>query len=158
MVGFGCGGIWVLLWWVGPCSVNPQSNFLLLCGAVFPPCSLACDQTMIGIMELMETFLPKDLCQDCCIQCSWPHNCWPTPLQETPRHSQASLVHSLVGSHRSFLLGPGAHKVLFVPSQKLFPQSCGRCVIKCHWPLKSNFLGILCPSAGSPGWEICCEP
>ena len=105
MVGFGCGGIWVLLWWVGPCSVNPQSNFLLLCGAVFPPCSLACDQTMIGIMEVMETFLPKDLCQDCCLQCSWPHNCWPTPLQETPRHSQASLVHSLVGSP---LLSPGS--------------------------------------------------
>ena len=24
----------------------------------------------------------------------------------------------------SFLLGPGAHKVLFVPSKRLFPQSC----------------------------------
>ena len=31
----------VLLWWAGPCSVNLQSGFLLMAGAVFPPCSLA---------------------------------------------------------------------------------------------------------------------
>ena len=30
---------------------------------------------------------------------------------------------SLLWSHCSFLLGPGAHKVLFVPSKSLFPQS-----------------------------------
>ena len=47
----------------------------------------------------------------------------PTPPPETPGHSQASLGQSLVGS---LLLspGPGAHKVLFVPSKSLFPQSC----------------------------------
>ena len=47
----------------------------------------------------------------------------PMPLPETPRHSQASLSRSLVGS---LLLSPGssAHKVLFVPSQSLFPLSC----------------------------------
>ena len=31
---------------------------------------------------------------------------------------------SLLWGHCSFLQGPGAHKVLFVPSQSLFPQSC----------------------------------
>ena len=31
---------------------------------------------------------------------------------------------SLLLGHCSFLLGPGAHKVLFVPSESLFPQSC----------------------------------
>ena len=31
---------------------------------------------------------------------------------------------SLLWSHFSFILGPGAHKVLFVPSKSLFPQSC----------------------------------
>ena len=31
---------------------------------------------------------------------------------------------SLLKDHCSFLLGPGAHKVLFVPSKSLFPQSC----------------------------------
>ena len=47
----------------------------------------------------------------------------PTPPPETPRHSQASLG-SLLWGHCSFLLGPGVHKVLFVPSKSLFPQSC----------------------------------
>ena len=31
---------------------------------------------------------------------------------------------SLLWGHLSFLLGPGVHKVLFVPSTSLFPQSC----------------------------------
>ena len=31
---------------------------------------------------------------------------------------------SFLWGHRSFLLGPGAHKVLFVPSKSLFSQSC----------------------------------
>ena len=31
---------------------------------------------------------------------------------------------SLLWDHWSFLLGPGAHKFLFVPLQSLFPQSC----------------------------------
>ena len=31
---------------------------------------------------------------------------------------------SLLWGHSSFLLGPGAHKFLFVPSKSLFPQSC----------------------------------
>ena len=31
---------------------------------------------------------------------------------------------SLLWGHCSFLLGPGTHKVLFVPSTSLFPQSC----------------------------------
>ena len=31
---------------------------------------------------------------------------------------------SLLWGHCSFLLGPGAHKFLFVPSKSLFPQSC----------------------------------
>ena len=55
-----------------------------------------------------------------------------------------------------FLLGPGTHKVLFVPSKSLFPQSCVNSVIKSHWPLKSNSLGVLSPFARSPGREICC--
>ena len=39
---------------------------------------------------------------------------------------------SLLRGHFSFLLGPGAHKVLFVPSKSVFPQSCGSSVIKSH--------------------------
>ena len=75
----------------------------------------------------------------------------PTPPPET--HRQVWL--SLLWGHCSFLLGPGAHKVLFVPSKRLFPQSCGRSVFKSHWPSKSNSLGVLSPFARSPSWEIC---
>ena len=50
-------------------------------------------------------------------------HCWPTLPLETSGHSQASLG-SLLWGHCSFLLSPGAHKVLFVPSKSLFPQSC----------------------------------
>ena len=56
----------------------------------------------------------------------------------------------------SFLLAPGERKVLLVPSQSLFPQSCGRSLIKPHWPPKSNPLEVLSPFTGSPGWGICC--
>ena len=41
-------------------------------------------------------------------------------LQDTHRQVWVSLL----WGHCSFLLGPGAHKVMFVPSKSLFPQSC----------------------------------
>ena len=50
----------------------------------------------------------------------------PTPPLETPGHSwtpgQAWV--SLLWGHCSFLMGAGAHKVLFVRSKSLSPQSC----------------------------------
>ena len=45
---------------------------------------------------------------------------------------------SLLCGHYSFLLGPGVHKVLFVPSKSLFPQSCASSVVKSYWSSKSN--------------------
>ena len=47
-----------------------------------------------------------------------PHVCW--RLLDTPRQVWVSLL----WGHCSFLLGPGVHKLLFVPSKSLFPQSC----------------------------------
>ena len=47
-----------------------------------------------------------------------PHLCW--RLLDTHRHVWVSFL----WGHCSFLLGPGTHKVLFVPSKSLFPQSC----------------------------------
>ena len=44
-------------------------------------------------------------------------HCQPMPLAEMPGHSQAILAQSLVG--------PDEHKILFVPSIRLFLQSCG---------------------------------
>ena len=52
---------------------------------------------------------------------------------------------SLLCGHCSFLLGPGVHKVLFVPPKSLFPLSCVNSVIKSHWPPKSNSLGFSVP-------------
>ena len=42
-------------------------------------------------------------------------------FHETTRNSRASLGQSLLGSLLLFL-GPGVHKVLFVPSKSLFPS------------------------------------
>ena len=47
----------------------------------------------------------------------------PTPPLETPGHYGQVWV-SLLWGHCSLLIGPGAHKVLIVPSKSLFPQSC----------------------------------
>ena len=39
---------------------------------------------------------------------------------------------SLLCRHCSFLLAPGVHKVLFMPSKSLFPQSYLSSLIKSH--------------------------
>ena len=50
MGGTGCGENWVLLWWARPCSINLESNFLLLDGAVLLPCSLAWGSPILDSM------------------------------------------------------------------------------------------------------------
>lgn len=58
-----------------------------------------------------------------------PGYCQSRPLRETP-NTQAGLAQSLVGS-LLLSLGPGAHKVLLVPSKSLcFLQSSGSSIIK----------------------------
>ena len=96
--------------------------------AVFLSWSLAWGQTMIGVMTVMAVIPPsKGLipaccsCQDCCSHApdSMAGHCWPTPPEETPRHLQANLVQSLLGS---LLLSPGScmYKVLLYPSRVCF--------------------------------------
>ena len=118
---------------------------------------------MVGINGSNGDLLPKDLCQHIVsprtVVFSAPDptagHCQPTPPQRLlDTHRQVWL--SLLWGHYSFLLAPGEHKVLFVPSKSLFPQSYGSSVIKSPWLLKSNSLGILSPFARSPVWEICC--
>ena len=53
-----------------------------------------------------------------------PHLCW--RLLDT--HSEVWV--NLLCGHHSFLLCPGAHTVLFVPSKSLFPQSSVSSIIK----------------------------
>ena len=73
-------------------------------------------------------------------------------LLDTHRHVWLSLL----WGHCSFLLASSAHKVFFMPSKSLFPQSCGSSVIKSHWSSKSNSLGVLSPFAKSLSRKICC--
>ena len=105
--------------------------------------------------------LQKDLCPHCCFQYPWPHS---RPLSthaspETPGHSEARLgqflVWSLLLSPRSWC-AQGFVFFFLVPSESLFPQSCGSSVVKFHWPPKSNSLGVLSSFAKFPCWEICC--
>ena len=78
---------------------------------------------MVEVMKIMVTSFKKSHADIATL--SAPSraagHCQPTPPQEIPGHSRASLGQALVGS---LLLSPGAHKVLFVPSKSLFPQSC----------------------------------
>ena len=110
--------------------------------AVFLPCSLAWGQSMVGVTLLISFW--KNLFQDCCSQCPWPHG--------RPLFTHASIEDSwtLTGKSGSVSCGvtapffrvPGAHKVLCVLSKNLSPQSCVSSVIKSHWPSKSNSLGF----------------
>ena len=116
--------------------------------AVFSPCYLAWVQTMVWGVTVRD-LLHKGLCIHCCIQCSNPAAgcCQLLPLLETTGHSQANLVQSLV---RTLLLSPGAHKVLFLASKSLFPQSCGSSV---EVQISLGFKVKFCvPFARSPGW------
>ena len=67
--------------------------------------------------------LQKVPCMHCCTQCPQPCTADPHFCQRLlDTHRQVWV--SLLWGHCSFLLGPGVHKVLFVPSKSLFPQSC----------------------------------
>ena len=75
--------------------------------AVFPLCCLTWGQTLVEVMKIMATSFKKP--HACIATLSVPspaagHH-WPTPLLESPRHSQASLGQSLV---ESLLLFPGS--------------------------------------------------
>ena len=65
----------------------------------------------------------KVLCTECCTQC-------PQPCSRLIGASAGDswiltgILGQSLGSPLHFLLGPGAHKALFLPSKGLFPQSC----------------------------------
>ena len=86
---------------------------------------------MVGVMKIMATSFKRTCAPTVVFNVPDPSagHSQPTLLPETPGHSQASLGQSLLGS---FLLGPVVHKVLFVSSKSLFPQSCVNSIIKSH--------------------------
>ena len=62
-------------------------------------------------------------CMHCYTHC--PQPCSRPPVTHAPPLETPGQVWvSLFWGHCSFLLGPSAHKVLFVPSKSLFPQTC----------------------------------
>ena len=79
---------------------------------------------MVEVMKIMETSFKRSLVL--------PHSLPPTLEQATAKEcfcwvildTHGQVWASPLWSHCSFLLGPGAYKVLFVPSKSLFPQSC----------------------------------
>ena len=84
-------------------------------------------QTMVEVMKIMATSFKRSHACSAALSASDPEagHHQPTPPLETPGHSWACLGQFLVGSlWGPFLLGPGVHKVLFVPSKSLCPQSC----------------------------------
>ena len=94
-------------------------------GALFPPCCLIWGQVMVEVMKIMTTSskgplqallqsMPQMLQQ----ATTNPHLCF--RLLDTP----GQVWISLLWCHCSFLLGPGAHKLFFVSSMSLLPQSC----------------------------------
>ena len=99
-------------------------------GAVFPPRCLTWGQTMVGVMQIMATSFKRTCGHTIVFSAPDPAagHCRPTPLLETPRHSQASLTEFLVGT---LFLSPGSWcaQVLIVPSKNLFPQSCVNSII-----------------------------
>ena len=90
------------------------------------PCLLfTWDQTMVEVVKIMATSFKKSHAGTATPSAPSPAagHCQPTPPLETSEHSGQVWV-SLLWGHCSFLLGPGAHKALFLPSKGLFPQSC----------------------------------
>ena len=93
--------------------------------AVFPLCYLACDQTMLEAMRIMATSFKRSHAWTAILSAPDPtagHHWSTPPLEVLDTHRQVWV--SLLWGSCSFFLGPGADKVLFVPSKSLFPQSC----------------------------------
>ena len=87
-----------------------------------PSLLLTWGQTMVEVMKIIATFFKRSHACTATLSVSDPAagHCRPMPLLETPGHSWVSLL----WGHCSFFLGLHVHKVLFVPSKSLFPQSC----------------------------------
>ena len=80
---------------------------------------------MVEVMKIMETSFKMSHAGTAALNAPNPAagHCRPTPPPETPGYHGQVWV-SLLWGHCSFLLGPGVHKVLFVPSKTVSPVLC----------------------------------
>ena len=92
---------------------------------MFPHCCLTGGQAVVEVMKIMSTSFQRSSVGTAALGAPNPaaghHQHMPPP--ESPGHSGQVWV-SLLCGHCSFILGPGGHKILFLPSKGLFPQSC----------------------------------
>ena len=105
--------------------MGEPGSILLMGGAVFPSYYLTWGQTMVEVMKIMTTSFKRF--HACIAALSAPNPAaghrWPTLCRRLlDTHGQVWV--RLSWGHCSFLLGSGAHNLLFVPSKSLFPQSC----------------------------------
>ena len=107
-------------------------------GAAFPLCCLTWGQTMVEVMKIMATSFKRS--RACIAALSAPDpaagRCDPR-LRQSLLHTRRQVWVSLLWGHCSFLLGAGAHKVLFMPSKNLF------CVLCTFWQLFGGVNGNL---------------
>ena len=94
-------------------------------GAVFPPCYLTWVQTMVEVMKIMATSFKRS--QACTAVLRVPS------LQQAPANprlhwrlldTHGQVLVRLLWGHCTFLLGPGAQKVLFVRSKSVSTVLC----------------------------------
>ena len=93
-------------------------------GAVFPPLLFDLRPNYGGGNEDNGDLLQKVLCRHCLIQC--PQPCSRPPLTHASTRDSSTLTGksgSVSCGVTALLLGPSVHKVLFVPSKSVFPQS-----------------------------------
>ena len=82
-------------------------------------------QTMVEVMKIMATFFKRSHAGTATFSAPTLQQATTDPCllwRFLDTHGQVWV--SPLWGHCFFLLGPGVHKVLFVPSKSLFPQSC----------------------------------
>ena len=80
---------------------------------------------MVGVMKIMVTSFKRSYA--CTAALSAPHPVQATAdlcLLQRLLNTHGHVWVSFLWGHCIYLLGPGVHKVLFVPSKSLFPQYC----------------------------------
>ena len=132
-------------------------------GTVFPPCSLAWGQTMVGVMATSSnrTYASMPCIPDCCSQCIWPRG-RPLLTHASSRDSQTLTDRSVsvsCGVIASFFWVLVHIRFLFVPSKSLcFPvlwKSCNQIPLafKVKFPEDSQFL-CWTPRLGNLLWGL----
>ena len=80
---------------------------------------------MVELMKIMDTSFKRSHAHSATLNAPNPAKATANPrLYRRLLDTHGQVWVSLLWGHCSFLLGPGAHKVLFMPSKSLFPQSC----------------------------------